>query len=182
MLAAAVGEALAAPPATLAPALKTTMEMANLNLGPAPTEAELETFKHDQTPYVRRWATNLLADLKSGKPFERTCPYPVQVWQFGGRQLLITLGGEPVVDYALKFKREFGPQTWVAGYSNDVMCYIPSQRVLNEDKPPLASPLWGYEGSQAMKVLGLPAFRWADDVEDLVTASTRRLIKQASAP
>jgi len=86
------------------------------------------------------------------------------------------------VDYALKFKREFGPQTWVAGYANDVMCYIPSLRVLNEDKPPLASKLWGYEGSQAMKVLGLPALRWADDVEELVTASTRRLVKNATGP
>jgi hypothetical protein len=179
-LAAAVEAALLAPSATVAPTLKTTMEMVTLNLGPAPTETELETFKRDQTPYVRRWATNLLAELKSGKPFERTYPYPLQVWQFGGQQLLITLAGEPVVDYALKFKREFGPQTWVAGYGNDVMCYIPSLRVLNEDKPPLASPLWGYEGSQAMKVLGLPAFRWADDVEDLVTAGARRLVKEAT--
>ena len=140
----------------------------------------MENLQHDQTAYVRRWATNLLANLKSGKPLERTYPYLLQVWQFGGQQLLITLAGEPVVDYALKFKREFGPQTWVAGYGNDVMCYIPSLRVLNEDKPPLASPLWGYEGSQAMKVLGLPAFRWADDVEDLITASAQRLVKEAN--
>jgi hypothetical protein len=104
------------------------------------------------------------------------------VWQFGGRQLLITLGGEPVVDYALNFKREFGPQIWVAGYANDVMCYIPSLRVLNEDKPPRASPLWGYEGCQAMKVLGLPALRWADDVEALVTAGARRLVSAHNRP
>ena len=182
MLAAAVEEALNAPPDTLAPTLKTTMETVTLNLGQVPTEAELEKLGHDQTPYVRRWAANLLADLKSGKPIERTWPYPLQVWQFGRRQLLITLAGEPVVDYALKFKREFGPQTWVAGYGNDVMCYIPSLRVLNEDKPPLTSPLWGYEGSQAMKVLGLPALRWADDVEDLVTAGTRRLVNESRRP
>jgi hypothetical protein len=181
-LAAAVEEALLAPPATLAPTLKTNMEMVTLNLGPAPTKAELENFTRDQTPYVRRWATNLLAELKSGKPLERTYPYPLQVWQFGGQQLLITLAGEPVVDYALKFKREFGSRTWVAGYGNDVMCYIPSLRVLNEDKPPLASPLWGYEGSQAMKVLGLPALRWEDDVETLVTTSTRRLVRQTIGP
>jgi hypothetical protein len=99
----------------------------------------------------------------------------VQVWRLGGTQLLITLGGEPVVDYSLKFKREFGPSTWVVGYANDVMCYIPSLRVLNEDKPPLASPLWGYEGCQAFKVLGLPANRWADDVEELITTKVRKL-------
>jgi len=178
MLAAAVERVLSAPPILLPPALKTAMEMVTLNLGEVPTEAELKRLAGDQTPYVRRWATNLLADLKSGKPLERTWPYPVQAWQFGGRQLLITLGGEPVADYALKFKREFGPQTWVAGYGNDVMCYIPSLRVLNEDKPPLASPLWGYEGCQALKVLGLPALRWADDVEDLVTAGVRRVVSE----
>jgi neutral ceramidase len=181
MLAAAVEEALLAPPTTLPPTLKTSMEMVTLNLGPAPTQGDLEKLTHDSTPYVRRWATNLLADLKSSRPLERTYPYPLQVWQFGGKQLLITLGGEPVVDYPLKFKREFGAQTWVVGYANDVMCYIPSLRVLNEDKPPIASRLWGYEGSQAMKVLGLPALRWADDVEDLVTASARRLVSASRA-
>ena len=146
MLAASVEEALLAPPRTLSPELRTTMEMVTLNLGPAPTKAELETLTQDKTPMTRRWATRLLADLKAGKPFIRTYPFPVQAWKFGGQQLLITLGGEPVVDWALKFKQEFGPQTWVAGYCNDVMTYIPSLRVLNEDKPPLAQPRWGYEG------------------------------------
>jgi hippurate hydrolase len=178
MLATAVESVLLAPPATLAPMLKTRMETVELNLGPVPSEAELEKLASNTAPYLRHWATNLLAELKSGQPIERTRPYPLQVWRFGERQLLITLGGEPVVDYALKFKREFGPQTWVAGYGNDVMAYIPSLRVLNEDKPPRASPLWGYEGSQAMQVLGLPAFRWANDVEDLITTGTRRLVQQ----
>ena len=83
------------------------------------------------------------------------------------------------MDYALKFKREFGPQTWVAGYANEVMAYIPSLRVLNEDKPPIASKSWGYEGSQAMMVLGLPASRWGDDVEDLISASVGRLVRES---
>jgi hypothetical protein len=107
---------------------------------------------------------------------------PVQAWQFGGQQLLITLGGEPVVDWALKFKQEFGPQTWVAGYCNDVMTYIPTLRVLNEDKPPLAQPRWGYEGAHALMVYGLPASRWADDVEDLVNAGARRVVAGIQSP
>ena len=98
MLAAAVEEVLLAPPRTLAPELRTTMEMVTLHLGPPPTEAELEKLTTDKTPMTRRWATRLLADLKAGKPFIRTYPLPVQAWQFGGQQLLITLGGEPVVD------------------------------------------------------------------------------------
>ncbi|MGD0262573.1 MAG: neutral/alkaline non-lysosomal ceramidase N-terminal domain-containing protein [Verrucomicrobiota bacterium] len=181
MLAAAVEEVLLAPPRTLPPELRTTMEMVTLHLGPAPTEAELEKLKTDKTPMTRRWATRLLADLKAGKPFIRSYPYPVQAWQFGGQQLLITLGGEPVVDYALKFKQAFGPQTWVAGYCNDVMNYIPSLRVLKEDMPPLAQPRWGYEGAHATMVYGLPASRWADDVEDLINAAAGRLVARLQA-
>lgn len=176
MLAAAVEEALLAPPRTLAPELQTAMEMVTLNLGPAPTEAELEKLTADKAPMVQRWATRLLADLKSGKAFIRTYPLPLQAWQLGGQQILITLGGEPVVDWALKFKQEFGPQTWVAGYCNDVMNYLPSLRVLKEDMPPLAQSRWGYEGAQATMVYGLPAWRWAEDVEDLVSAGARRAV------
>jgi neutral ceramidase len=76
------------------------------------------------------------------------------------------------VDYALKFKREFGPQTWVAGYCNDVMTYIPSRRVLKEG---------GYEGGRAMIFYGLPALRWGDDVEELITASAGRLVQQVQS-
>ena len=181
MLAASVEEALLAPPRTLSPELRTTMEMVTLNLGPAPTEVELEKLTADKAPMTRRWATRLLADLKAGKPFVRTYPMPVQAWKFGGQQLLITLGGEPVVDWALRFKQEFGPQTWVAGYCNDVMTYIPSRRVLQEDKPPLAQSRWGYEGAHAMMVYGLPASRWADDVEELVSAGTRHAVARLQA-
>lgn len=182
MLAAAVEEALLTPPRTLSPTLQTTMATLTLNLGAVPTVAELEKLSADETPFVRRWATRLLADLNAGGPLERTHPYPIQVWRFGGEQLLITLGGEPVVDYALTFKREFGSQTWVAGYGNEVMAYIPSLRVLNEDKPPRASARWGYEGSQSLQVLGLPAWRWADDVEEMVTEGVRRLVRQVVLP
>lgn len=178
MLAAAVEEALLAPPRNLAPELRTSIEPVTLNLGPAPTEAELEKLKSDKSPMVSRWATRLLGDLKAGKPFIRTCPLPLQAWQFGGEQLLITIGGEPVVDWALRLKQQFGPRTWVAGYCNDVMTYIPSLRVLQEDKPPVARSRWGYEGAQAMLVYGLPAWRWADDVEALVDAGARRAVER----
>ena len=141
----------------------------------------MEKLKADKSPALRRWATRLSAELKAGKPFIRTYPFPLQAWQFGGQQLLVTLGGEPVVDYALKFKQEFGPQTWVAGYCNDVMTYIPSLRVLKEDMPDSVKPGWGYEGNRALMVYGLPASRWAEDVEDLVTAGARRLVQRVQA-
>jgi hypothetical protein len=181
MLAATVEEVLLAPPTTLPPKLKTTMEMVTLHLGAAPTETDLEKLKDDPNAATHRWAARLLSDLKAGKSFIRDYPFPLQAWRIGDKQLLIALGGEPVVDYALKFKKEFGADTWVAGYCNDVMTYIPSLRVLREDIPPLAVPRWGYEGNHAMIVYGLPAQRWAEDVEDLITDGARRLVKGVSA-
>lgn len=180
MLAAAVEEVLLAPPQTLPPKLVTRMEMIPLHLGATPTEAELEMMKAGTNATARRWATRLLGELKAGKLFIREYPFPLQAWKLGDQQLFLTLGGEPVVDYALKFKKEFGATTWVAGYCNDVMTYIPSLRVLREDIPPLAEKRWGYEGHQAMLVYGLPAERWAEDVEELITAGARRLVKEVN--
>jgi hypothetical protein len=169
MLAAAVEEALRAPHHWLEPKLTTAMETVSIDLGPAPNEAELQKMCEDKAPSHQRWANRLLAEMKAGKEFVHTYPFPIQAWRFGDSQLLLTLGGEPVVDYALKFKQEFGPQTWVAGYCNDVMTYIPSARVLKEG---------GYEGGGAMIPYGLPALRWADDVEERITDSVRRLVKR----
>lgn len=180
MLAAAVEEVLLAPWSLLPAKLVTRMEMVPLRLGAAPTEAELETLQTDSSVFTRRWATRLLAELRAGETFIREYPFPVQVWKLGNRQWLFTLGGEPVVDYALKFKQEFGEQAWVAGYCNDVMTYLPSRRVLREDIPPLANPRWGYEGSYAFIVYGLPAHRWAEDVEDRVTDAVRGLVAQVN--
>ena len=177
MLASAVEEVLLAPPQALPPKLVTKMEMIPLHLGAAPTEAELKAMAAGENVTNKRWATRLLGEMKAGKPFIREYPFPLQAWKFGDRQLLLTLGGEPVVDYALKFKKEFGASTWVAGYCNDVMAYIPSLRVLREDIPPLAEKRWGYEGHQSMLVYGLPAARWAEDVEDLITDGARRLVQ-----
>lgn len=180
MLASAVEEVLLVPPQKLPPKLVTKMEVVTLHLGTAPTEAELEKLQSDPAAPTRRWATRLLAELKAGKTFIREYPFPLQAWKFGDRQLLLTLGGEPVVDYALMFKREFGAQTWVAAYCNDVMTYIPSKRVLHEDIPPLANPRWGYEGCYAFTVYGLPARRWAEGIEDFISQAAQRLVQAAN--
>jgi neutral ceramidase len=185
MLAAAVEEVLLQSPSPLAPSLRTAHELASLKLGDTPGIAELETLATvppgKQPSTQSRWAARLLAEVKAGRQLARTYPYPVQVWQLGGKQLWITLGGEVVVDYALRFKREFGAGTWVAGYVNDVMAYIPSARVLAEDKPPRAPGRSGYEGNTSMYVYGQPAHRWADDVEDVIAGSVQRLVTQVKA-
>jgi neutral ceramidase len=90
----------------------------------------------------------------------------VQVWTFGPDLVLVALGGEVVVDYALRLARELPfPRVWVAGYSNDVFGYVPSLRVLREG---------GYEGGDAMIYYGRPG-PFAENVEELIVAECRRL-------
>ena len=85
---------------------------------------------------------------------------PVQVIHFGNRLTMVTIGGEMVVDYSLRLKRELGKRraVWVVGYSNDVMGYIPSLRVLREG---------GYEGGGAMRYVRStpPPGPWAETLE-----------------
>lgn len=181
MLAAAVEEVLLQGPEALPATLRTAHELATLNLGAAPTREELEKLSVGKPTTLTRWAARLLAESKAGKPFARTYSYPVQVWQLGGKQLWIALGGETVVDYAVRFKREYGAATWVGGYVNEVMAYIPSARVLAEDKPPRADGRLGYEGNTSMYVYGLPAHTWGDDVEDIIARSVQRLVTQVQA-
>jgi neutral/alkaline ceramidase-like enzyme len=78
----------------------------------------------------------------------RSTPYPVQALRFGKTLTLVALGGEVVIDYNLRIKKEFpGEHIIVAGYSNDVMCYIPSLRILKEG---------GYEAVDSMIYYGQP--------------------------
>ena len=84
--------------------------------------------------------------------------------------LVIGQGAETVVDYAIRHKHEFGPGTWVCGYVDDMIAYIPSRRVWEEG---------GYEGGANLYEYGRPALRWAGDVEDRISTSVQKLVKQA---
>ena len=76
----------------------------------------------------------LLEQIEEHGEIAATYPYPVSVWRLGSEFLWVFIGGEPVVDYSLRLKKELeGSSPWIAGYSNDVMAYIPSERVLAED-------------------------------------------------
>ena len=71
----------------------------------------------------------LLKTLEAEGKLAPTYPYPVEVWRLGDLTWIF-LGGEVVVDYSLRLKRNLGSShTWVSAYCNDVMAYIPSLRV-----------------------------------------------------
>ncbi len=137
-----------------------------------PTQAELEQTAGSSDKFQAGRAKLLLDQIAKGKPLRPTYPYPVQLWRLGNDVQFVTLGGEVVVDYALRLKAELGRErTWVAGYSNDVMAYIPSRRVLIEG---------GYEGGGSMVYYGQPSI-WAPPVEELIVKQVHELVKGAGA-
>jgi hypothetical protein len=164
-LAAAVERTLAAVQAPIAPTLATSYQEIPLPLSELPTRQKLEEERQSKDKYIAARARNLLQEIDEGKPLSSTYPYPVARWQLGQEVQWIFLGGEVVVDYAVRLKRELaGKNTWVAGYSNDVMAYIPSRRVLLEG---------GYEGGGAMVYYGL-ACPWAPEVEETIVKEVHR--------
>src|SRR5262249_4745207 len=116
--------------------------------------------------YVASRARLLLKQIEARGALAKTYLYPVQVWRLG-ELTWVFLGGEVVVDYSLRIKRNLGSShTWVSAYCNDVMAYIPSKRVLDEG---------GYEGGGAMLYYGLPT-GWSSEVEEtIIGALARRL-------
>lgn len=131
-----------------------------------PTREELQKRLKDSDKWEVQRAEVLLATLERGEALPTTYPYPVQVVRLGDMLTLVTLGGEVVVDYSLRLQKDIAdPVVWVAGYSNDVMTYIPSLRVWKEG---------GYEGGDAMKFNFHPA-RWTPDVEEHIVKTVMEL-------
>jgi hypothetical protein len=161
----AVDETLDGSLAPIPPSLQTAYEEIALPFGPLPSRAELELTATGERPQGP-WAKYLLSNWDRDGSLPSTYPYPVQVWRLGGGVTWLFLGGEVVVDYALRLKSELsGKNTWVASYSNDVMGYIPSRRVLAEG---------GYEGGGARFPYGLPAV-WDPHVEQQIVDAVHRI-------
>lgn len=137
-----------------------------------PTEAEWQAKAADPNRWTAYHAKKHLAMLERGEKIPPALAYDIQVWNYGNDLLTINLPGEVVVDYSLRFKRDYDPaRTWVNGYTNDVPCYIPSNRVWEEG---------GYEAGGAMIYYGRPT-RFAAGVEDIITGVVKRLVPQEFA-
>lgn len=131
-----------------------------------PTRGQLEERSRSKDKREAAYADRILKRLNEEGSLPASYPYPVQVTRLGDELTWITLGGEVVVDYALRLKREIAdPIVWVSGYSNDVMAYIPSLRVWKEG---------GYEAGDAMKG-GTHPTRWSDRAEDQIISTVLEL-------
>ncbi len=150
--------------------LTTSYREIDLPLATLPSRDELKGQLSSKNKYVAARAQHLLRQIDNDQPLSQTYPYPIGIWHVGATVDMVFLGGEVVVDYALLLKNKFGDEkfarkdVWVAGYSNDVMAYIPSRRVLREG---------GYEGGGAMVYYGLPTV-WAPEVEKVIIDEVQR--------
>lgn len=140
-------------------------------LGELPTREKLVEESLGKDKYVAARARVLLKELEAKRSLRSSYPYPVQAWRLGDGPTLVTLGGEVVVDYALRLKKELNAErTWVMGYANDVMAYIPSLRVLKEG---------GYEGASSMVYYGLPTV-WETKIEEVIVAAVHEQVKKTA--
>lgn len=102
-----------------------------------PTKEELIRIINDSSAsaypsYLKRKAKRFLNTLESGGSIMSSYPwYPVQVWNLGG-QAIFTFGGELTVGYSVDLKQIFDQDIFVMGYSNNVMSYIPTAKMLTE--------------------------------------------------
>ena len=168
-LAAAVESGLAAKPLMLDPTLSKSLEICPLPFAPLPPRADLEARAKSGNGFVARHAQWVLKEWPNPGDRPPDYPLPVQVLELGGKLTLVALGGEPVVDYALRLKGELraeGKPIWVAGYSNLVHAYVPTRRVLLEG---------GYEGTEAVIYQSLPG-PFSVEVEDRIVESVHRQV------
>lgn len=141
----------------------------DLRFEKVPSVADLDQMirKDGDKTYFSRWAHRLKKRLAAGERLETSYSYPVQALTLGG-QLVVSLAGEVVTEYAIGVKQRFGTDTFVLAYSNDVMGYIPSVKVLTEGR---------YEGDTSQMVYGLPA-KWDPAIEKTIYDACRSVVQE----
>ena len=146
-------------------------QMADLTLAPHTRNQFEAELSHEHHAYRNRAKAMLEAYGERLPP--RQVPFPVQAIRFGEQVSLVALGGEVVVDYARRIKQEYASENLiVAGYSNDVMCYIPSVRILREG---------GYEAETSMVYYGHPG-PFTEEVEETVIETVQRSLARVGIP
>ncbi len=160
------GASSARPLESITAPLVSSYDEINLAFGALPTREKIEADARSKDIAIASRARKLLKTLDDEGKLPSSHPYPIEVWRLGDLTWIF-LGGEVVVDYALRIKRNLGgSHTWVSSYCNDVMAYIPSSRVLKEG---------GYEGATSMVPYGQPTV-WGEAIEEDIVAAVRRLI------
>ena len=138
-----------------------------------PSEEALREAREKDQPNKemhQAWAAAVTEDLRRRGEGILKQAYPIQAWKLGGLSW-IALGGEVVIDYSLRLRKELGTNLWVFGYCNDVMAYIPSERVLKEGR---------YEGAGSMIPYGKPS-PWSPGLEEKIVSKASELVTRTHA-
>ncbi|MCC5932400.1 MAG: neutral/alkaline non-lysosomal ceramidase N-terminal domain-containing protein [Cyclobacteriaceae bacterium] len=167
-LAAAVEAVIHGELNPLSSAFKVAYQEISLQFSAPAKISELQKLSKEAKGYEQKWAINQLEELQQGKQPPTEYVYPIQLWALG-EQLIFSLGGEVLVEYALQIKQIFGRGVFVMAYSNDVMGYIPTEKVLKEG---------GYEGDSSQKVYGLPSV-WKSGLQAQILNATTNLTNLA---
>ncbi len=138
-----------------------------------PTADELNQRAKSEHLHYRRNAEHWMAELAEHRRLPATYPVPVQTWRFGDDMTMVFLGGEVVVDYALRLRRELNdPNLWISAYCNDVMGYVASERMRAEG---------GYEFDRSAVYYNLPG-PWATGTEDLLIGRVHEMLQSDKPP
>jgi len=169
-LAGAVDDVLKKPMQPLTGALTTKYREIALDLEPVPDKTKWTADALSKTVAVRNRAQIMLKQLEDNGAIPASYPhYPVQVWKVGDELTWVILGGEVVIDYNLRLKKELAGRKnlWITGYANDVMSYIPSARNLKEG---------GYEADSSQIYYSMPG-KWLPTIEDAIIRTAVELAK-----
>jgi neutral ceramidase len=138
----------------------------------ADTEKNKNVFRQRHTKVIFR---QYRSDTLPGE-----VPFPIQAWHLG-EHVLVALGGETCVQYALRLKKDLGPsgKVWVVGYANGVMCYIPSEKVLTEGGYEAG---WDPATGRAIASGSMMYYGWAvpfaEDIENRIILATLKLVNE----
>ncbi len=173
ILAESVNQVVSGKMTPLRGPLRTAMGETLLSLQPGLPIEELRQRVPNLTGLPKRAFEHFIRQYDTLGALPGQVRYPVQAWSFGPELTFIALSGETVVDYSLKFKGAYGwNSTWVSGYNNDLLCYVPSLRVLLEG---------GYEGRTGMYEYGHRA-PFTETVEEQITKTVEQLVKSLGTP
>lgn len=171
ILAEAVRQVIAGKMISITGPIRATMGETELFLQPGMPLEELRRRLPEVSGITRREYEHFILRYQTAGELPDRVEYPIQVWRFGTSFTWIALTGETVVDYSLTLKSIHGwDNTWVCGYNNNLLSYVPSLRVLKEG---------GYEGTTGMFEYGHRA-PYTETVEEQITTLVAELVKQAS--
>jgi len=172
-LAGAVAGVLARPMRPVRGPIRLAYAKIELPLEGPPAPEQLAKDANSEDAHIRNRALAYQELVKAQKPLPVAVELPLAVVRIGDDLSFVAMGGEVVVDYAVRFKRMFAADhPWLIGYAYDVPCYIPSVRILKEG---------GYEAQQSLIYYGVYGpFR--AQVEEIVLTKMNDLVASVRGP